>query len=75
MASKSKEKMLKNKLDVNKLGLKMAQANERAIMSPKTYKEAPKTQGINSIGSIGSIGTPGSLTSHHFGKKIAKKIK
>ena len=50
---------------------------ERTILSPKTYKEASKNYGINSIGSIGSIGTPGSLCSQNLlaSKKILKKIR
>lgn len=50
---------------------------ERALLSPKTYKEAPKNYGINSIGSIGSIGSPGSLSSQHLlaSKKNLKKIR
>lgn len=52
-------------------------APERAIVSPKTYKEAPKNYGINSIGSIGSIGSPGSLSSQHLlaSKKNLKKVR
>ena len=57
-------------------GAGMQVAPERALLSPKTYKEAPKNYGINSIGSIGSIGSPGSLSSQHLlaSKKNLKKI-
>ena len=58
-------------------GAGMQGASERAMLSPKTYKEAPKMHGINSIGSIGSIGSPGSLSSQHLlaGKKGLKKVR
>ena len=58
-------------------GAGMQSGPERAIFSPKTYKEAPKNYGINSIGSIGSIGSPGSLSSQHLlaSKKNMKKVR
>lgn len=58
-------------------GAGMQGPSERALLSPKTYKEAPKLHGLNSIGSIGSIGSPGSLSSQHLlaGKKNLKKVR
>ena len=58
-------------------GAGMQAGPERVILSPKTYKEAPKNYGINSIGSIGSIGSPGSLSSQHLlaSKKGLKKVR
>lgn len=58
-------------------GAGMQGVSERALLSPKTYKEAPKLHGLNSIGSIGSIGSPGSLSSQHLlaGKKNLKKVR
>lgn len=58
-------------------GAGMQSGTERALFSPKTYKEAPKNYGINSVGSIGSIGSPGSLSSQHLlaSKKNLKKVR
>lgn len=52
--------------------------SDRAILSPKMFKEAPKMHGLNSIGSIGSIGSPGSLSSQHLlanNKKSMKRLR
>ena len=73
---KYSSKPLKDK-NFDSTGAGMQAGPERAILSPKTYKEAPKNYGINSIGSIGSIGTPGSLSSQHLlaSKKTLKKVR